>query len=315
MKMVRSLLIVLAFTMSLAAEKRVITPANGVPPVGPYSPGILVGDYLYVSGQGAAKPEGGFPATVEEQTAQCLTNVRRIVEAAGLTMQHIVYATVYLHDLSGVDEMNRAWRAAFPADPPARVVVGTAKMPVDTPVEVTVVAARDLASRTAVEPAENESRGVMTADRVYLSGARGPEATFDVLKGASVDHKNIVFANSYTAPPVYTAIATRETPKKSGRCILAGDTLYCPAQSGSGGNIEAQVRSTMAHLRDELRQAGMTFENVVATNVYLDDIGDFARMNKVYAESFGATPPTRTTVQLLPSTGKPLVRIAVVAVR
>jgi 2-iminobutanoate/2-iminopropanoate deaminase len=301
--------------MSLAAEKRVITPANGVPPVGPYSPGILVGDYLYVSGQGAAKPEGGFPATVEEQTAQCLTNVRRIVEAAGLTMQHIVYATVYLHDLSGVDEMNRAWRAAFPADPPARVVVGTAKMPVDTPVEVTVVAARDLASRTAVEPAENESRGVMTADRVYLSGARGPEATFDVLKGASVDHKNIVFANSYTAPPVYTAIATRETPKKSGRCILAGDTLYCPAQSGSGGNIEAQVRSTMAHLRDELRQAGMTFENVVATNVYLDDIGDFARMNKVYAESFGATPPTRTTVQLLPSTGKPLVRIAVVAVR
>jgi len=313
--MLRACLILIALSMSLAAEKRVITPADGVPPVGPYSPGILVGDYLYVSGQGAARPEGGFPATVEEQTAQCLTNVRRIVEAAGLTMQHVVYATVYLHDLGGVDEMNRAWRAAFPSDPPARVVVGTAKMPVDTPVEVTVVATRDLAARCAAEPGENESRGVMTADRVYLSGARGPEAVFDVLKGASVDHKNIVFANTFTVPPVYTAIAARETPKKSGHCTLAGDTLYCPAQSGSGGNIEAQVRSTMSHLRDELRQAGMTFENVVATNVYLDDIADFARMNKVYAESFGATPPTRTTVQLLPSTGKPLVRIAVVAVK
>jgi 2-iminobutanoate/2-iminopropanoate deaminase len=313
--MLRALLIFLAFTMSLAAEKRVITPANGVPPVGPYSPGILVGDYLYVSGQGAAKADGGFPATVEEQTAQCLTNVRRIVEGAGLTMQHVVYATVYLHDLSGVEAMNRAWRAAFPSDPPARVVVGTARMPVDTPVEVTVVAARDLESRTAVEPTENESRGVMTADRVYLSGARGPDAVFDVLKGASVDHRNIAFANSFTVPPVYTAIAAREAPKKSGHCTLAGDTLYCPAQSGSGGTIEAQVRSTMAHLRDELRQAGMTFDNVVATNVYLDDIADFARMNKVYAESFGATPPTRTTVQLLPSTGKPLVRIALIAVR
>jgi len=313
--MLRALLIFLALSMSLAAEKRVITPANGVPPVGPYSPGILVGDYLYVSGQGAAKPDGGFPATVEEQTAQCLTNVRRIVEAAGLTMQHVVYATVYLHDLSGLDGMNRAWRAAFPSDPPARVVVGTAKMPVDTPVEVTVVAARELETRTAAEPGEFESRGVMTADRVYLSGVRAPEAVFDVLKGASVDHKNIVFANSFTVPPVYTAIASREAPKKSGRCILAGDTLYCPAQSGSGGSIEAQVHSTMAHLRDELRQAGMTFENVVATNVYLDDIADFARMNKVYAESFGATPPTRTTVQLLPSTGKPLVRIALVAVK
>ena len=41
----------------------------------------------------------------------------------------------------------------------------------------------------------------------------------------------------------------------------------------------------------------MAFENVVATNVYLDEIGEFARMNKVYAEYFGKTPPTRTTIQ------------------
>jgi len=314
--MLRHFTIAILTLMSLSAtEKRVITPAGGVPPVGPYSPGILVGDYLYVSGQGAAKPDGGFPATVEEQTAQCLTNVRRIVEGAGLTMQHVVYATVYLKDLAGVDAMNRAWRAAFPSDPPARVVVGVAKMPVDTPVEVTVVAVRDLASKSAVESSEYESRGVLTADRLYLSGAPAQVNLIAVLRGASLEEKHLAIVNSYATPVSYTGIAAREMPKKSGHCSLAGDTLFCPAQSSGGGDIEAQVRGTMRHLRDELRAAGMTFDNVVATNVYLDNIDDFARMNKTYAESFGATPPTRTTIQLSPATGKTLVRIALVAVK
>ena len=50
-----------------AAEKRVIAAPGGPPPVGPYSPGLLAGDYLYVSGQGAARPQGGFPESAEEQ--------------------------------------------------------------------------------------------------------------------------------------------------------------------------------------------------------------------------------------------------------
>lgn len=282
-----------------AAEKRVIVPENGVPPVGPYSPGILVGDYLYVSGQGAARPDMSFPTTVEEQTAQCLTNVRRIVEAAGMTMREVVYATVYLKDLGGREAMDRAWRAVFPAGGPPRVVVGTAKMPVDTPVEITVVA----------------HRGGPPSDRAYLSGVSTRDSLLDAVKAAGLDERHLAFVNSYATPPAFTGIASRPQPKKSGACTLAGDTLFCPAQSADGPDIETQVRNTMKRLDGELRRARMTFANVVATNVYLDDIADFARMNKVYAESFGATPPTRTTIQLSPSTGKPLVRIALVAVQ
>jgi enamine deaminase RidA (YjgF/YER057c/UK114 family) len=284
-----ALVLALALTMS-AAEKRVITPAGGVPPVGPYSPGILVGDYLYVSGQGAARPDMSFPATVEEQTAQCLTNVRRIVEGAGLTMQHVVFATLYLKAPGNLAQADRAWRAAFPTDPPVRVVEPTTQMPVDTPVEVTVVAVRDLAMRKAAP-----GGAVETADRVYVAGAAPA--------GLADDHR--VRANIYA----------KAAPKQSGACKLAGDTLFCPAQSAEGSDIEAQVRGTMKKLDAELRAAGMTFANVVATYVYLDNIDDFARMNKVYAESFGATPPTRTTVQPLPSTGRPLVRIALIAVK
>jgi enamine deaminase RidA (YjgF/YER057c/UK114 family) len=56
----------------------------------------------------------------------------------------------------------------------------------------------------------------------------------------------------------------------------------------------------MRNLLDGLEEAGLTFANVVASNVYLDDMNDFAEMNKAYAEYFSSTPPTRTTVQQYP---------------
>ena len=85
---------------AFGAEKKVITPVGGRAPVGPYSPGIMAGDYLYVSGQGAAKPDGSFPETAEQQIEQCLNNVKAIVEGAGLTMEHVVYAQLYLKNMA-----------------------------------------------------------------------------------------------------------------------------------------------------------------------------------------------------------------------
>jgi 2-iminobutanoate/2-iminopropanoate deaminase len=88
-------------------------------------------------------------------------------------------------------------------------------------------------------------------------------------------------------------------------CVFAEDTLYCSAKAGfipgpNGGiyasTVETQVRQTMRNLLDGLEEAGMSFADVVATNVYLDDISDFAKMNKVYAQYFSAMPPARTTV-------------------
>jgi enamine deaminase RidA (YjgF/YER057c/UK114 family) len=89
-------------------------------------------------------------------------------------------------------------------------------------------------------------------------------------------------------------------------CVLAGDTLYCSAKGGfipgpNGGiyasTVETQLRQTMRNLLDGLEEAGMNFSNVVAGNVYLDNLDDFSPMNGVYAEYFGSEPPARTTVQ------------------
>ena len=84
-------------------HKRVIAPP-GPKPVGPYSPGIMAGDFLYVSGQGARDRDGRLPETVEAQVRQTLENVKTIVEAAGLTLEHVVYSQVYLASMSSSDD-------------------------------------------------------------------------------------------------------------------------------------------------------------------------------------------------------------------
>ena len=92
-------------------------------------------------------------------------------------------------------------------------------------------------------------------------------------------------------------------------CVWAGDTYYCSAKSGfipgvNGGifhdRTEDQVRQTMRNLLDGLEEAGIDFSNVVATNVYLDDVEEFAKMNGVYGKYFRKIPPTRSTLAPLP---------------
>ena len=73
------------------------------------SPGVDAGDYVYVSGQGPRRPDGTLPTTFAEQAQQALDNVKRIVEAAGLTLDHVVYTQVYLADVGKYDELNKVF--------------------------------------------------------------------------------------------------------------------------------------------------------------------------------------------------------------
>jgi enamine deaminase RidA (YjgF/YER057c/UK114 family) len=93
-------------------------------------------------------------------------------------------------------------------------------------------------------------------------------------------------------------------------CVYAGDTLYCSAKSGfipgpHGGvfveRIDQQLRQTMRNLLDNLEEAGLDWQSVVSTNVYLDNLDEFQAMNKIYAIYFKDLPPARTTVQQVKS--------------
>src|SRR5437763_2967645 len=136
-----SIAIFMLLTSLCAADKRPVTPP-GVKPIGPYSHGILTQDFLYVSGQGAKNLEGQIPADLEGQLRQMFENVKTIVEAAGLTMRHVVYTQVYLVDASDEGPLNRVWAQYFPKSPPARSTIGIARLP-GTPAALRAGAGRD----------------------------------------------------------------------------------------------------------------------------------------------------------------------------
>lgn len=137
------------------------------------SPSVDAGDYIYISGQGPRGTDGALPATFAAQARQALNNLKSVVEAAGLTMDHVVYTTVYLTDISQYAEMNRAFGEFFKKIPPARAVLGVAALP-DSSIEINAVAVRNLSERKAVFPPNYKSEepfspGVLTHDRLFVS--------------------------------------------------------------------------------------------------------------------------------------------------
>src|SRR3954451_10227509 len=97
-------LIFMAFAAACAfgAELKPVYPGSGPKPGGPYSPGIVSETLVFVSGQGARDATGRMPMGIEDQTRQCLTNVKGILEAAGVTPEHVVWAQVFLSDIKTV---------------------------------------------------------------------------------------------------------------------------------------------------------------------------------------------------------------------
>ncbi len=364
-----------------AAEVKPVVPP-GAQIVGPYTPALQVGTLLYVSGQGATNAKGELASTIAGQLRQSLNNVKSVVEAAGLSMEHVVYAQVHVTDTSAYDELPLVWREFFKAGGPALSLLGVTAMPVETQVEINAVAVTDMALKRAVHLPGTADTGaspdaVIAGDRLFFSscfgldpkGKASADSTLQtkialdrmeaILKVAGIGPDHVVFVNPYITDALNAGQMNREyarhfkfgdTPARAtirvthlphgarvaftgvaamdlasrrsvrprnmppsptaSPCVFVADTLYCSAKSAfiPGPNlgiyvesVENQVRQTMRNLLDGLEEAGMSFADPVATNVYLDDIRDFARMNRIYASYFKAAFPTRTTVQQRPS--------------
>lgn len=122
-------------------EKEVIIAEKGAPPIGPYSPGIKIGNWLFISGQGPLDPNTQkMPEDIKDQTRAVLENIKGIVEAAGGSMANIVKTTVFLKDMKNFDKMNRIYKQYFSEAPPARSCVEVARLPLDIQVEIEAIA-------------------------------------------------------------------------------------------------------------------------------------------------------------------------------
>ena len=113
--------------------------------IGPYTPAIKVGDFLYVSGQVAFKPGTTELAAddIEVQTRQVLDNIKSILANAGYDMSDVVQSTVYLKDINDFAKMNQIYGTYFlQGRYPTRTTVEVSNLPRKARIEITAVACK-----------------------------------------------------------------------------------------------------------------------------------------------------------------------------
>ncbi len=125
-----------------AQEKKVIASQDAPPAIGPYSQAIRAGKTVYLAGQVSIDPKTNkfVAGTIEEQTKMALDNLKAVLAADGLTMDHVVSTSVFLKDLNEFGKMNEVYGTYFKTAPPARATVEVARLPLDARVEISAIA-------------------------------------------------------------------------------------------------------------------------------------------------------------------------------
>ena len=115
-----------------------ITSKNAPAAIGPYSPGVKLGDFVYLSGQIALDPNTGELVSADpgEQTRQVMENIKALLAEKGLATHHIVKTTVYLADLQDFAVFNEIYGSYFTEPYPARSTIQVAGLPKNAKVEI-----------------------------------------------------------------------------------------------------------------------------------------------------------------------------------
>jgi 2-iminobutanoate/2-iminopropanoate deaminase len=121
--------------------KTLISSEDAPTTVGPYSPGLSVGEWIFLSGQGGFDPKTGkmISDDIAEQTAQTFRNIEVLLEAAGASLDNVVSCLVHLADLSDYAAFKTIYEKQFPGIKPVRTTV-RADLVAGMFVEITAVA-------------------------------------------------------------------------------------------------------------------------------------------------------------------------------
>ena len=121
--------------------KKITTPSAPAA-IGPYSQAIIANGMLYASGRIPIDPQTGniVSGGIEAQTHQAFANVRNLVEAAGITMSHVVKVTVYMADMADFATVNTIYEQYFTAPYPARSAVAVKQLPKGALIEIETIA-------------------------------------------------------------------------------------------------------------------------------------------------------------------------------
>jgi 2-iminobutanoate/2-iminopropanoate deaminase len=210
-------------------NRRFIYP-NAFAPGKPYSPGVLAGETLYISGQVDKDAKTGKqPHGIVEQTRMAMTNMGHVLRAAGMNYDNVVSCHVQLADMGHYKEMNEVYGSFFgPNHFPARTTLEFPGLPNGANIEVSCIAYADKSKITHVVPPEGTIPAAMgpyrpavwAGDTLYVSGSGGRtpktneldstvegqtkqtmENIGQILKAAGLQHKDAVFTNVYFLDP------------------------------------------------------------------------------------------------------------------
>ncbi len=142
MKTFLPMLVLAGLLAGCSMSRTFITDAKTI---GPYSPAVKVGSFLYLSGQIAMKPGTTELAgdDIETQARQALENIKSILTKAGYEMTDVVQCTVYLKDMNDFGKMNQIYGGFFEQGRfPTRTTVEVSNLPAKAKIEITAVACK-----------------------------------------------------------------------------------------------------------------------------------------------------------------------------
>ena len=121
--------------------RELITSPTSAPAIGPYSPGLKVGNLLFLSGQIPLDPATGqvVEGDIRAQTTRVMQNLGEILKAGGADYANVVRTTIFLTDLSDFAVVNEIYAGYFSEPYPARATVQVAKLPRDVRVEIDAI--------------------------------------------------------------------------------------------------------------------------------------------------------------------------------
>lgn len=121
---------------------KMITTDQAPKAIGPYAQAVRYGDMVFCSGQLGLDPASGKLVShdVEGQTRQALSNLQAVLQAGGLSLDHVVKTTVFVIDMNDFPKVNQIYADAFGTHTPARATVQVSRLPLDGLVEIECIA-------------------------------------------------------------------------------------------------------------------------------------------------------------------------------
>jgi len=125
--------------------KKIIKTSKAPAPIGPYNQAVLSNNTLYISGQIPLDPTSGnlIEDDIKKETLQCMENLKAILEAADMSFEDVVKATIFVKDMNCFSQINEVYGTFFSAETaPARETVEVSNLPKFVNVEISMIAVR-----------------------------------------------------------------------------------------------------------------------------------------------------------------------------